>query len=254
VIETHCHLNSSRFQKDRAAVLARARRAGVTHFVEVGYDARTSERAVALAAAEPDVWATVGLHPHEVAKAAADTLAVLARLARAPRVVAVGEIGLDFYRDLSPRDQQREWFRAQLALASEADLPVVIHTRDAWDEMLDTLAARGPRRRGILHCYSGTAVQARRAAAMGYALGIGGALTYGDPELAAAVREAPREALVLETDSPYLVPLPRDVKRNEPALLARVRAAVAALRGETEEEVDAFTTENARRILALAAG
>jgi len=131
---------------------------------------------------------------------------------------------------------------------------VVLHTRDAWDEMLDTLAAHGPARRGILHCYSGTAAQARRAVDLGYALGIGGALTYGDAELAAAVRAAPRHALVLETDAPYLVPAPKDVKRNEPALLARVRAAVAALRGETEEDVDAFTTENARRVLALTAG
>jgi TatD DNase family protein len=254
VIETHCHLNSSRFQKDRAAALERARRSGVTAFVEVGYDVRTSERAVALAAAEPDVWATVGLHPHEVAKAAPEALAALTRLARAPRVVAVGEIGLDFYRDLSPRGLQREWLRTQLALAAEADLPVVIHTRDAWDEMLDILSAHGPRRRGILHCYSGTAAQARRAVELGYALGFGGSLTYGDAELEAAVREAPRTALVLETDAPYLVPAPKDVKRNEPALLARVRAAVAALRGETAEEVDAFTTENARRVLALTAG
>ena len=254
MIETHCHLNSSRFQKDRAAALERARGAGVTAFVEVGYDVRTSERAVALAAAEPDVWATVGLHPHEVAKAAPDALATLVRLTGEPRVVAVGEIGLDFYRDLSPRDLQREWFRLQLGLADEAGLPVVLHTRDAWDEMLDTLAAHGPARRGILHCYSGTAAQARRAVELGYALGIGGALTYGDAELAAAVRAAPRSALVLETDAPYLVPAPKDVKRNEPALLARVRAAVAALRGETEEDVDAFTTENARRVLALTAG
>lgn len=254
MIETHCHLNSSRFQPDRAAVLARARAAGVTAFVEVGYDARTSQRAVALAAAEADVWATVGLHPHEVAKAAPDALATLVRLTGEPRVVAVGEIGLDFYRDLSPRDLQREWFRLQLGLAEEAGLPVVLHTRDAWDEMLDTLAAHGPARRGILHCYSGTAAQARRAVELGYALGIGGALTYGDAELAAAVRAAPRHALVLETDAPYLVPAPKDVKRNEPALLARVRAAVAALRGETEEDVDAFTTENARRVLALTTG
>jgi TatD DNase family protein len=254
VIDTHCHLSSSRFQKDRAAVLARARAAGVTRFVEVGYDLGTSERAVRLAAAEPDVWASVGLHPHEVAKGAPETLPALARLARAPRVVAVGEIGLDFYRDLSPRDTQREWFRAQLALAAEAGLPVILHTRDAMDEMLDTLAAHAPPRRGILHCYAGDAAQARRAVDLGFALGIGGSLTHGFPDLEAAVRSVPRTALVLETDAPYLVPAPRDTKRNEPALLARVRAALAALRGESQEEVDAFTTENALRVLAPAAG
>jgi TatD DNase family protein len=232
VIDTHCHLSSSRFQKDRAAVLARARAAGVTRLVEVGYDLGTSERAVRLAAAEPDVWASVGLHPHEV---------------------AVGEIGLDFYRDLSPRDTQREWLRAQLALAAEIGLPVILHTRDAMDEMLDTLAAHAPPRRGILHCYAGDAAQAGRAVDLGFVLGIGGSLTHGFPDLEAAVRGVPRAALVLETDAPYLVPAPRDTKRNEPALLVRVRAALAALRGESEE-VDAYTTENALRVLAPAAG
>jgi TatD DNase family protein len=254
VIDTHCHLSSSRFKHDRAAVLARARAAGVTRFVEVGYDLDTSRRAVALAAAEADVWATVGLHPHEVAKGTPDTRAELARLAGAPRVVAVGEIGLDFYRDLSPRDRQREWLAAQLALAAELGLPVVVHTRDAMDEMLDTLAAHAPPRRGILHCYAGDAAQAARAVELGFVLGVGGSLTHGFPELEAAVRAVPPSALVLETDAPYLVPAPRDTRRNEPALLTRVRARLAALRGESEEAVDAFTTENALRVLAPRAG
>lgn len=254
MIDTHCHLSSSRFKKDRAEVMARARAAGVSLFVEVGYDLATSERSTALAAREPDVWATVGLHPHEVGRAGSDSHDALARLVRKPRVVGVGEIGLDFYRNLSPPDVQREWFAAQLALASEVDLPVVVHVRDAMDETLDTLERLAPARRGVLHCYSGDATQARRAFGLGFRLGFGGTLTYGNPDLEQAVRAVPREALVLETDSPYLVPEPKDTKRNEPALLTRVRARMAALRGESEEEVDAFTTENALRLFALGSG
>ena len=253
MIDTHCHLTSSRFKKDRELALQRARSAGVTHFVEVGYDLGTSERSLRLAAAESDVWATVGIHPHEVAKAPDNWLDPLRALASAREVVAIGEIGLDFYRNLSPPDLQRRLFAEQLELARELDLPVVIHTRDAMDEMLDTLEAAAPPRRGLLHCYSGNAQQARRAVDLGFGVAFGGTLTYGDRDLEAAVRAVPREYLLLETDAPYLVPAPKDTRRNEPALLTRVRAAVARLRGESEPEVDAYTTEAAIRILALSA-
>lgn len=251
MIDTHCHLTSSRFKKDRPLALQRARGAGVTHFVEVGYDLGTSERSLRFADTEPDVWATVGVHPHEVAKAPANWMDPLRALASSPRVVAIGEIGLDFYRNLSPPDMQRQLFAEQLQLARELDLPVVIHTRDAMDEMLDTLAAAAPPRRGLLHCYSGNAQQARRAVALGFGVAFGGTLTYGNPDLEAAVQAVPREHLLLETDAPYLVPEPKDTRRNEPALLSRVRAAVARLRGESEQEVDEYTTEAAIRILAL---
>ena len=193
MIDTHCHLTSSRFDKDRAEVLARARRAGVARVVEVGFDLASSGRALALAAAEPDLWAAVGVHPHEVAKAPRDARERLALLARAPQVVAIGEIGLDFYRNLSAPEVQRAWLADQLALAAEVGLPVVIHTRDAMGEMLDTLAARAPARRGILHCWSGDAAQAKRAVDLGFALGIGGTVTYGSTALEEAVRAVPRE-------------------------------------------------------------
>jgi len=253
VIDTHCHLTSSRFKQDRQLALERARRAGVTHVVEVGYDLATSERSLRFAGVQPDVWATVGIHPHEVAKAPENWLVPLRALAAAPRVVAVGEIGLDFYRNLSPPDLQRRLFAEQLQLARDLDLPVVIHTRDAMDEMLDTLEAKAPPKRGVLHCYSGNAEQARRAVDLGFAVAFGGTLTYGHPDLETAARAVPRESLVLETDAPYLVPEPKDTRRNEPALLTRVRAAVARLRGESEREVDAYTTETAIRVLALSA-
>lgn len=251
MIDTHCHLGSSRYRKDRALVMARARTAGVSRFLEVGYDLPTSERAIALAAGEKDVWASVGLHPHEVAKAPEGAFERLATLVRSPRVVAIGECGLDFYRNLSPLDLQREWFEKQLTLAHEVSLPLVVHVRDAMDEALDRLERSRPPRAGVLHCYSGDASQARRAVGLGFALGFGGSLTYGNEALEEAARAVPETALVLETDSPYLVPEPKDTKRNEPALLVRVRAKLALLRGVTEETIDAITTRNATRLFAL---
>ena len=253
MIDTHCHLSSSRYKRDRSQVMARARAAGVTHFIEVGYDLATARRSTELAAAEPDVWATVGIHPHEVGSAPPGARGELERLCRAPRVVAVGEVGLDFYRNLSPADVQREWFADQLALAAEAGLPVVVHCRDAMDEVLETLEKLAPPRRGVLHCFSGDAGQAKRAVDFGFFVAFGGTLTYGELRLEEAARAVPRASLVLETDSPYLVPMPKDTKRNEPALLSRVRARLAALRGESEGEVDAFTTENALRLFAIGA-
>jgi TatD DNase family protein len=250
MIDTHCHLGSSRFRKDRAEVMARAREAGVEHFVEVAYDLPTSERCIALSREHADMWASVGLHPHEVAKASKDAFEQLQRLSEDPEVVAIGECGLDFYRDLSPRDLQREWFIRQIDLARQRNLPVIVHVRDAMDEALDRLSKNTPERKGIMHCWSGNARQAQRAAELGFVLGFGGSLTYGDKELEEAAQQVPDSALVLETDAPYLVPLPKDTKRNEPALIARVRAKLASLRKTSEKAIDDLTTANAQRILA----
>jgi TatD DNase family protein len=250
MIDTHCHLGSSRYRKDRDEVMARARRAGITRFVEVAYDLPTSERSIALAAEHEDMWATIGLHPHEVAKAPADAFERLQHLASAKKVVAIGECGLDFYRDLSPRELQRDWFERQIALANERSLPLVVHVRDAMDEALDRLERARPKRPGIMHCWSGNAAQALRAAELGFGLGFGGSLTYGIGELEEAARAVPDTALLLETDAPYLVPEPKDTKRNEPALMTRVRARLAVLRGTSEEAIDDVTTANATRLLA----
>ena len=250
MIDTHCHLGSSRFKRDRAEVMARARQAGVERFVEVAYDLPTSERCIALSREHEDMWASVGLHPHEVAKAQPNAWDELQRLSTDPEVVAIGECGLDFYRDLSPRDLQREWFERQIDLAKQRRLPLIVHVRDAMDEALERLEKGANERKGIMHCWSGNAAQARKAADLGFVLGFGGSLTYGDKGLEEAAQAVPDEALVLETDAPYLVPMPKDTKRNEPALIARVRAKLAALRRTSEKAIDELTTANAQRILA----
>jgi TatD DNase family protein len=216
MIDTHCHLGSSRFRKDRAEVMARARQAGVHHFVEVAYDLPTSERSIALASEHEDMWASVGMHPHEVAKALPDAYAKLEALSEDKEVVAIGECGLDFYRDLSPRDMQREWFERQIELAKKRNLPLIVHVRDAMDEALDRLEKGNNPRAGIMHCWSGNAAQAKRAADMGYVLGIGGSLTYGDVSLEEAARTVNDEAIVLETDAPYLVPMPKTRSATNP--------------------------------------
>jgi TatD DNase family protein len=202
-------------------------------------------------AEEPDVWATAGVHPHEVATAPDGAFERLRAQAQGPRVVASGECGLDFYRNLSPPDLQRAWFERQLALACELSLPLVVHSRDAMDETIDRIERARPPRHGVMHCWSGDAAQALRAAKLGMKLGFGGSLTYGDPGLEEAARVVPDDALLLETDAPYLVPEPRDTKRNEPALMTRVRAKLARLRGTSEDAIDELTTQNATRLFAL---
>src|SRR5262249_37493862 len=188
------------------------------------YDLATSQRSVELAAAEPDVWAAVGLHPHEVGGVPAGALEEIAQLAPAPRVVAVGEIGLDFFRNLSPPDVHPAWFAAQLPRAAAAGRPAVIPPRAPRDEVLDTLEGLAPPRRGVLHCWSGDAAQAERAARLGFRVAFGGTLTYGDARIEESARVLPQSALVLETDAPYLVPMPKATKHDEPAVISRVRA------------------------------
>ena len=177
---------------------------------------QASERSVALAAGEPGVWASVGLHPHEVAKAQDGAFERLRALARQPRVVAIGECGLDFYRDLSPRDLQREWFERQLGLAHELALPLVIHVRDAMDETLDRLEKAQPPRAGVMHCWSGDAAQANRAVALGFKLGFGGTLTYGVAAYEDSARTVP--------DRSRTAPATRSFAASNPASATRVRS------------------------------
>lgn len=251
MIDTHVHLNGKDLGGDWRGVLARAARAGVEECVIVGYDLPSSERATTLADTDPRLWAVVGVHPHDATSWNDDAHARLRAWAVRPRVVAIGEIGLDFYRDLSPRPAQYAAFKAQLALAADVGLPVVIHCRDAYDDLIALLRDTPPPASLILHCFAGTRTHAEIAWANGWYLGVGGTVTYKkNDELRAVVRDAPRELLLLETDAPYLSPEPlRSNFPNEPARIPLIAARISEIRGESTDEVAAYTTANARRAL-----
>jgi len=251
LFDTHAHLHFPDFAEDLPAVLERARAAGVRRLLTIGTDVETSRAAVALAAREPDVWASVGIHPHEAGGADDAALAAIAALARAPRVVAVGEIGLDWFRNLSPRAAQEQAFRRQLALAREIGRPVLVHCREAHEDVLRILGEERPDA-GIMHCFSGDVAIARRCLDLGLLVSLAGPVTYPKaralPEVA---RWIPGDRLVLETDCPYLPPQGHRGTRNEPALLAVTAARVAELRGEALPELAARLTANACAALGV---
>ena len=253
LVDTHAHLHDSAFDGDRLAVIARARAAGVAGFLTIGTDVGTSEAAVTLAAAEPDIYAAVGIHPHDASTADAAALARIAALARAPRVVAIGEIGLDYYRDHSPRPVQRTALAAHLQLARAVGKPVLLHCREAHVDLLEVCAAEGVDAvGGILHCFSGDLAVARRGIDLGLLISLAGPVTYPSARrLAEVVRALPLDRLLVETDCPYLPPQPWRGQRNEPAYLPVTAARVAELQGVSPERVAAATTENAARLLAL---
>ena len=246
MIDTHCHLADKRFDKDREAAIERAHDAGVRAFVEIAYAPAIVERAHAIAARHPDLFLCVGVHPSESGRVPESYLATLRDHARHARVVAIGETGLDFFRDYAPREAQERWFRVQLALADEMGLPVVIHQRAALEPTLAILEEARPQAGGVLHCFDDGPAAVLRAREIGFKLGIGGCVTYGHAELEEAVRSAPDDMLVLETDSPYLEPEPRSLRRNEPALLTRVVARLCELKGWSPEEAVRITTASAR--------
>ena len=255
VIDTHCHLCDKRFDKDREAAITRAHETGVRAFVEIAYAPDLFPKAHTLAAAHANVWLCVGVHPSESGRVPDEALATLEDECGHPRVVAVGETGLDFYRDTNPpRAAQEKWFRAQLALAEQKGLPVVIHQRSALEDTLAILEAARPSAGGVLHCFDDGPAAVERAHALGFKLGLGGVLTYGHAELDEAVRTAPAEMLMLETDAPYLEPEPRSLRRNEPALLPRVLKRLCELRGWTPEEAIRITTANARELFRVPFG
>ncbi len=246
--DTHCHLNHPDLQSELNAVWFRAQQAGVQRALVVGYDLPSSERAVNLAESNPALFACVGIHPHDAHSATNETLAQIENLAKHPKVVAIGEIGLDFYRDLSPRSAQYEAFRAQMQLAQTLNLPVVIHCREAYDEVLSILG-EFPKVKGVLHCFSGTAEHAERGLTLGYYLGIGGVVTFKSAEpLRQIVRTMPQDRLLLETDAPYLAPHPYRGKRNEPAYIPLIARQVAELWGISMDELSELTESNAEAL------
>lgn len=250
-IDTHAHLYDEKYDADRTAMIARAAEAGVTQIISMGDTMAASAQTVADAERYPTLYAAVGVHPENACVLTDAERTQLLTWARHPKVVAIGEIGLDYYWEKDPkvRAVQREMFVTQLNLARMAGLPVCIHDREAHGDTLAILQAEGRDLTGVLHCYSGSLETARELWKMGYYIGIDGPLTFKNAgKLPAIVREAPQDNLLIETDSPYLAPVPMRGKRNEPAYVAFVAAKIAELRGESVEEVARYTTENARRL------
>jgi TatD DNase family protein len=256
--DSHAHLDRHHFKDDVLEVLARAREAGVGGIVTVGSGASPSimEEAVSLARDHDDVWAAVGVHPHEADQASPESFQAIERLLADPRTVALGEIGLDHHYDLSSRSGQLAVFRKQVAMAAEADLPMVIHCRDAHAECLEVLAsARLPSRVGVVHCFTGDLETARRYVALGFVISIPGVVTFPTAgPLIDAVRGLLSERLLIETDSPYLAPVPRRGRRNEPAFVRYTAEAVARIKGLSVEDVGRITDLNARRLFGLDVG
>jgi len=250
LIDSHAHLDSPKFDGDREAVVERAREAGVAAILNVGGDLASSRAAVALAERYDFVYAAVGVHPHDARTVTPAVLDELRALARHPKVVAVGEIGLDYYRDLSPRPVQRQAFADQLALAAELGLPVVVHSREALDDVLAGL--RGWEGTGVLHSYSGGLERLEEVLELGFSIGISGPVTFPKAERLRVVAAAvPLERLLVETDCPYLTPVPYRGRRNEPAYVRYVAQAVARARGMEAEPLARATADNARRLFGI---
>jgi TatD DNase family protein len=249
MIDSHCHLDDSKFDADRAETIQRALDAGVSQFLAIGTGNGPLDLEVAIRLAElyPFIYATVGVHPHDAAKATPETWERLSQLAEHPKVLAVGEIGLDYHYDFSPRPVQLQAFEQQLAIARQAGKPIVIHTREAWD---DTLAALGRwHGGGIMHCFTGNSAEARQALDLGFHLAFGGVLTFPKAEeLREAARLAPEDRILLETDCPYLAPVPHRGKRNEPAFMVETARRLAEVRGVTPEHISEVTTANFQRL------
>ena len=261
LIDSHCHLQDRKFGDDMADVISRATESGVTAMVTIGYDMASSRRAIEIAEAHENVYATVGVHPHDAKTLTTRDGEELARLAESPKVVAIGEIGLDFFRNLSPREDQYLALREQLLIARSVNLPVVIHSRDADDEVYEVLAehaeeagATEDRLIGVMHCYPGDLPLALRYIRLGFAISIAGPVTYAKSNATRAVAGAvPLTSMTVETDAPYLPPQRIRGQRNEPANVRDVAEFVAQLRGTPYETVAEETAKTASRLFGLTA-
>ena len=251
--DSHCHVDEEAFDEDREEVLSRMKANGVTRCAVIGSDMETSRRAAAFAAAHSGVVAAGGFHPHEASRFRESDLDELREMYQKGRIRAIGEIGLDFYYDHSPRDIQREVCIRQMELAWELKAPVAYHIRDAHQEMLEIMKGMKARLTGgIIHCFSGSAEIAKEYLKLGYYISFAGPLTFKKaPRLQEAVKLVPKDRLLIETDSPYMAPEPVRGRRNEPANVRYVGLKMAELRGEKPEEVAAFTTENAMQVYGI---
>lgn len=253
-IDSHTHLDDPRFDQDRENVIESLREDGIDMVINIGADKESSLSTLELARKYDNIYAVAGVHPHSASELEEDGLDWLIEIAKEEKVVAIGEIGLDFYYDNSPRDIQRKWFKAQLQLAKELGLPVVIHTRDAAKETYDILkdAAADGKLKVLMHCYSGSAEMAMDYARLGFYIALGGAVTFKNARVSREVASVvPLENLMIETDCPYMTPEPFRGKRNEPKYVNLVAEKIAEIKGITVEEFAKATADNARRFFRL---
>ena len=250
MIDSHAHLTAKQYKKDLHTILARAREEGVTATITVGFDLASSEDGARLANVHEDVFAAVGIHPHDARTLDSETITKLEHLCDDPRVIAVGEIGLDFYRNLSPRKSQEWAFRQQITLAKKKGLPVIVHDRDAHRRTIDILRSEHVSD-GVLHCFSGDLNLARQAIEMGLHISFAGPITYDGKKAGEIIRRVPPERVLIETDCPYLAPVPFRGKRNEPGYVKFVLERVAHFLDKPLAEVDRLTEQNTRRLFRL---
>ncbi len=254
LIDTHAHVASSAFDEDRREVLQRARDAGVSEILCIGDTLDSSRAAIQLAEGESGLWATAGIHPHYAGEADPDFERLLKELLACPRVVAVGEVGLDYHYDFAPREVQQEVFRRQIRIALEAGMPLVIHNRKADEDVIAILQEEEAQQvGGVFHCFWGDQALAEKALELGFYIGVGGPVTFKKSDALRQVLKAiPRERLLVETDAPYLAPVPYRGRRNEPAYVVETAKHLAALLEMELDELADVTTQNARRLFNLA--
>ena len=256
LVDSHAHLDDARFSDDRDSVIERARRVGIRTILTIGNGTGPDDMGCGIALAErhDDVVTSVGIHPHDAARMGPDHLDLMERLASHPRVVGIGETGLDFHYDYSPRDVQVRVFRAQVELAMRLELPVIVHTRSADDDTIAVLNELGPTR-GVVHCFTGGRRLAECALEHGFMISFSGILTFkGGEPIRQIARDVPEDRILVETDAPYLAPVPFRGKRNEPAYVRSTAEALAEVRGIGPEEIERATTFNFDTLFGPGAG
>jgi TatD DNase family protein len=251
LVDSHCHIDFAE-PDQRQGLIARARAAGVRTMLTIGTAAEDLDEVVAIAESDPDIWATVGIHPHEAAATPDDVIVRLGALAAKPKVVGIGETGLDYHYDHSPRDRQAQFFHAQCRVAREAGVPLIVHSRMADTDTVSILTEEGMST-GVIHCFSTSRALAEPALALGFYISISGIVTFKNAdELRGIVGELPLDRLLIETDAPYLAPVPLRGQTNEPAFIVHTAAKVAELKGVSVEEIGRITSDNFFRLFTKA--
>lgn len=253
LFDTHVHLNADQFVDDYEAVIERAHEVGVTHMVVVGFDEKTIPLAIDIAENNEGIYAAVGWHPVDAIDFKDEYLVWLEKLAKHPKVVALGEMGLDYHWDTSPRDVQEEVFRKQIRLAKELKMPIIIHNREATSEIIRVLQEEDAKEvGGVMHCYSGSVSEIEACLEMNFYISLAGPVTFKNAhELKEVAKAIPLERLLIETDAPFLAPHPNRGKRNEPAYVKLVAEEISRLRGMTYEEICEITTKNALQFFSI---